>query len=206
MKREVTLLKFGMAVPLIYFGTLLILPLLLYPGYDHRTQYVSELGAPTAPHPLPFNLLVIACGVSAMLGAVGIAQTLRRLYARRVASTLTGVTLFLWGAAIVMAGIFPMPNELHGAFGLAIVLHLAPLLALVAVWRAEGLAWLKWLLVAVFLVSGVLFAIMMGIGSMVRVADVGYWQRTYALSSFPWIGVLAWALHSRLRADLPVSA
>lgn len=203
MKREIVLLRFGMAVPLIYYGTLLFLPLLLYPGYDHRTQYVSELGAATAPHPLPFNLLVIACGVSAMLGAVGIAQALRRLYARKVAAALTGVTLFLWGATIVMAGLFPMPNELHGAFGLAMVLHLAPLFALAAVWRAERFAWMKWLLVAVFLVSGALFAIMMGVGSMVRVVDVGYWQRTYSLSSFPWIGVLAWALHLRLRAASP---
>lgn len=206
MKRQIVLLRFGMAVPLIYFGTLLILPLLLYPGYDHRTQYVSELGAATAPHSLPFNFLVIACGLSGMLSAVGIAQALRRLYASRVAAALTGVTLFLWGTAIVMAGLFPMPNELHGAFGLAMVLHVAPLFALAAVWRAEGIAWMKWLLVVVFVVSGALFAIMMGAGRMVRVADVGYWQRAYALSSFAWIGVLAWALHARLRAASPASA
>ena len=39
-----------------------------------------------------------------------------------------------------MAGLFPMPNELHGAFGLAIVLQVAPFFALVAVW-----GWWQWL-------------------------------------------------------------
>lgn len=197
MKPETTLLKFGIAVPLIYFGTLFIVPLLLYPGYNHRTQYASELGAATAPHPAVFNLAIIACGLSAVLGGLGIALALRRRYENKVAATLAGASISLWGVAIVMAGLFPMPNELHGAFGLGMILHLAPLFALIAVWKDADLTWLKILLAAVFVVSGALFAIMMGVGSMVRVADVGYWQRSYTLSGIPWVGVLAWALHSR---------
>lgn len=82
----------------------------------------------------------------------------------------------------------------------------APLFSLIAAWKVEEVAWLKWLLAAVFLVSGALFAMMMGVGRMVRVADVGYWQRAYAVSSILWVGVLAWALHSRLRAASPASA
>lgn len=197
MKGETTLLKFGIVVPLIYFGALVFVPLLLYPGYNHRTQYASELGAATAPHPAVFNFAIIACGLSAILGGLGIALAIRRRYQSKVAGALAGVSISLWGVAIVMAGLFPMPNELHGAFGLATILHLAPLFALIAVWSDAELAWLKWLLAAVFVVSGVLFAIMMGFGSMVRVADVGYWQRSYTLSSIPWIAVLAWALHIR---------
>lgn len=200
MKSETALLRFGIAVPFIYFGTLVLVPLLLYPGYSHRTQYASELGAATAPHPAVFNLAVIACGLSAVLGGLGIALALRRRYENKLAAALAGASISLWGVAVVMAGLFPMPNDLHGAFGLAMILQLAPLFALIAVWKDADLTWLKFLLAAVFVVSGVLFAIMMGVGSMVRVADVGYWQRSYALSSIPWVGVLAWALHSRTPA------
>jgi hypothetical membrane protein len=206
MKSESGLLKFGIVVPVIYFGTLILVPLLLYPGYSHRTQYASELGAAAAPHPAVFNFAIVAAGLSAILGGIGIAVALRRIYGSKVAGTLAGVAISLWGVAIVMAGLFPMPNELHNAFGLAMILQLAPLFALIAVWKAEDVAWLKWLLAVVFLVSGGLFAIMMGIGGMVRVADVGYWQRAYAVSSILWVGVLALALHSRLRAAPPASA
>lgn len=200
MKSETALLRFGVAVPFIYFGALLLVPLLFHPGYNHRTQYASEMGAATAPHPAIFNFAIIACGLSAILGGVGIALALRRRYESKVAGTLAGVSISLWGVAIVMAGLFPMPNELHGAFGLGMILHFAPLFALIAVRDGAGLTWLRWLLAAGFVVSGVLFAVMMGAGSMVRVADVGYWQRSYALSSIPWIGVLAWTLHSRISA------
>lgn len=206
MKSENGLLKFGIAVPVIYFGTLIVVPLLLYPGYDHRTQYVSELGAGAAPHPAVFNFAIIACGLSAILGGIGIAIALRRVKGSGIAGILAGTAIALWGVAIVMAGFFPMPNELHNAFGLAMILQFAPLFSLIAVWKVEKVAWLKWLLAAVFLVSGALFAMMMGVGRMVRVADVGYWQRAYAVSSILWVGVLAWALHSRLRAASPASA
>lgn len=197
MKSETALLRFGMAVPLVYFGALIMVPLLLYPGYNHRTQYASELGAATAPYPAVFNLAVIACGLSAILGGLGIALALRQRYHSKVAGILAGAAISLWGVTIVMAGLFPMPNELHGAFGLGMIIHLAPLFALVAVWNAGDLAWLKWLLAAVFVVAAGLLAIMLGVGGMVSVADVGYWQRSYAVSGIPWIGVLAWALHSR---------
>lgn len=192
---EKMLLKFGVAVPIIYFGTLLFAPL-LYPGYSHRTQYASELGAAAAPYPYIFNLAIIACGLSAIAGCIGIALALQRQFGAKVTAALTGIALLLWGAAMTMGGLFPMPDERHGAFGLGIAVQIAPLFALLAIWKSDRPVWLKWFLAAVLVVSGALFAIMMGVGSLVHVADVGLWQRAYALASIAWIGVLAWALHA----------
>lgn len=39
-----------------------------------------------------------------------------------------------------------------------------------------------------------MFAIMMGVGGLVTLDNVGVFQRTYSLTLFPWIGIAAWYL------------
>lgn len=43
------LLLAGVAVPILYFGSMLAASA-LYPGYNHLTQYASELGMADRPH------------------------------------------------------------------------------------------------------------------------------------------------------------
>lgn len=194
------LLLAGVAVPILYFANLLINSL-LYPGYSHVTQYVSELGSEAAPYKALFNTGVILVGAAGAAAGFGFFYAVRRLGGNRVLAALAGLLTTLWGIAILMAGLFPMPDERHGGFGLGLGYQLVPLLLALALWRRRSLRGLCLFLLAAFVVMNVFFAIMMGVGSLVRVANVGLWQRANALGSFVWIGIAAWVLRKELKAE-----
>lgn len=187
------LLPLGIAVPLLYFGTLIVASL-TWPGYSHVTRYASELGGPEAPLPWVFNGGIITMGVVCVFAAIGFGAGLRQATGRTGLAVAAAIGLALFGVAMMMGGWFPMPDERHGAFGLAFAVVPAPLLAALALRghpRWSGLA--MFLTVSFVLMAGVL-AVMMGVGGLVTRANVGLWQRANALSMFPWIGVAAWQL------------
>jgi hypothetical membrane protein len=188
----------GVMVPVLYY-TALIGTSLFWPGYSHVTQYASELGSAGSPRPSLFNGMIIVAGAAAMLASAGFFLALKHLGGRTLPASLAGFAVFLWGVSFVMGGSFPMPDPRHGAFGLALAVHLAPLFML---WALAGkpAPRLKLFLVLVFVISGALILIMFDVGGLhlVRRANVGLWQRAYSLFAIPWIGVVAWVL---LRAD-----
>jgi hypothetical membrane protein len=194
MRLEKPLLLCGVMVPVLYYAALIVTPL-FWPEYSHVRQYASELGSAASPRPWLFNGLVIAAGAAAILAAGGFFLALRRLGGRTLPSALAAVALVLWGVSFVMGGLFPMPDPRHGAFGLALAMHLAPIFML---WALAGrrAPRLKALLIAVFVISGVLILVMFDLGGLhlVRRANVGLWQRAYSLAAIPWIGIAAWAL------------
>lgn len=194
------LLFLGILTPLIYLGAVLGAAW-YYPGYNHMTQYVSELGAAASPHREIFNYGVMAAGGCAILGAFGFFLALHKLSRGFVFATLTTVALGLWGISMVMGGYYPMPDPRHNAYGLGMAIEAAPLFLMLALMRDSKLAWLKALSMLVLLASGALLAILMGAGQMLNIpqlvvhkADVGLWQRAYALSFIPWIGLAALGL------------
>ncbi|MFL6202566.1 MAG: DUF998 domain-containing protein [Thermoanaerobaculia bacterium] len=191
------LLMPGVALPILYFANLLINSL-LYPGYSHVTQYVSELGAAAAPHASLFNAGVILGGALSFVASFGFFYAVRWLGGNRILAALTGLCFFLWGISIVMAGMFPMPDERHGGYGLGFAFQLAPLVLALALWRRPGLRGLSVFLLAVFVVMTFFIAVMMGVGGLVTRANVGLWQRGNALAGFPWIGIAAWRLRKEL--------
>lgn len=194
------LLMAGVAVPILYFANLLINSL-LYPGYSHATQYVSELGSSKAPYAALFNAGVILVGAAGVAVGFGFFYAVRRLGGNRVLAALAGLLTTLWGIAIMMAGLFPMPDERHGGFGLGLGYQLVPLLLALGLWRRRSLRGLCAFLLVAFVVMNIFFAIMMGVGGLVRLANVGLWQRGNALSGFLWIGVAAWVLRKELDAE-----
>ena len=191
------LLSFGIAVPILYLLAL-VLGSALYPGYSHVTRYASELGAAEAPHPWIFNSGIVAAGVGALLAGPGFAFALRRLGSDRLPAVLTGLTISLWGVAMVLGGSYPMPDPRHGGFGLGLWLLVAPLFLIWALRRAPDAGRLRVFLVAVFLAMTALFAVMMGVGGLVTRANVGLWQRGNALASIPWLGIVAYVMRRRL--------
>ena len=170
---------------------------MLWPGYSHVTQYASELGSAASPCPTLFNGNVILCGLAALIGGFGLSHVLAEFSGLRGWATAAGVSISLWGIAIVIGGLYPMPDERHGAFGLAIVGQLTPLFTLVALRKVEGVAALKAFLAFIFLASLAMFAIMMGVGELVTRANVGIWQRTYGALSIPYLAILGWLLMQR---------
>lgn len=194
-------LKLGVLVPLLYLGAILGAAW-FYPGYDHMTQYASELGAAESPRREIFNYAIMAGGGCAVLASIGVFLALSRLSRGVVSATLAAVTLALWGVAMVMGGLYPMPDPRHNAYGLGLAIQLTPLFVLVGLLRYSKLSWLKTLSAIVFLVSAALLAVLMGAGQMANIpqlmvhkADVGVWQRAYAASIIPWIALMSLGLH-----------
>lgn len=184
------LLTAGLIVAPILYYFALFAGAAMYPGYDHVTRYASELGAEGAPYPQLFNYSIIAMGVASVLGALGMALSFTNLSQRWLWATLAGVAFALWGAAMIMGGLYPMPDERHGAFGIGLVQPLAPVFALLALWSVPRSMGIKTFLAFIFFASLAMLAIMMGVGQLVRVENVGLWQRAYTAIAIPWTLVL----------------
>jgi hypothetical membrane protein len=187
------LLPLGIAVPVLYFGTLLVAAA-TWPGYSHVTRYASELGGPEAPLPWLFNRGIIVMGIVCVLSAFGFAAALRQAGGRTAFAVAAAVCVGLFGVSMVMGGLFPMPDPRHGGFGLGFALVPAPLLMSFALSREHRWSSLSAFLGVSFVLMAVLIAIMMGVGGLVTRANVGLWQRANALTMFPWMGVAAWRL------------
>lgn len=197
-----TTLLWGLILAPLFYYVALIGGSLLWPGYSHVTQYASELGSSAAPNPMFFNGNVILCGLSALIGGFGLTHVLTQLSGSRGWAVAAGVSISLWGLAIVVAGLYPMPDERHGAFGLAIAGQFTPLFAWIALRKVGGIGGLKAFLAVIFVTSFVLFAIMMGVGGLVTRANVGIWQRINSGLGIPYLAILGWVLlqHGKRRA------
>lgn len=182
------------AIPVLYYFALLA-GAVSYPGYSHVTNYASELGAAEAPYPHLFNIPIMLAGIAAVISAFLLPSALTRRGALRLWSMLAAIGLGMFGVAMVMGGMFPMPNELHGGFGLGLAAPLIPLFVLLAIRRADDDGLMQLFLGFVFLASLVMLAIMFGVGELVTRANVGLYQRLNTGASIPWFAVLgAWLL------------
>lgn len=190
------LLYAAVAVPVIYFATLLIAGW-FYPGYSHATQYASELGSAGARWPAIFNAGILLGGAACIAGSLGLHRGLRRTGTGKTLATLLALCTALWGVAFLFGALFPMPDERHGGFGVGLAIQFAPLFAALAFRRApRGLRWVAAVLWLDFLAMSAMFVIMMGVGGLVTHDNVGLFQRGYGLTTMPWIALAAFALLS----------
>jgi len=206
MRLASMLLKAGLLVPVFYYGVLIVGGL-MWPGYNHITQYASELGSAAAPKPEIFNYGIIATGVSALIGALGMFLAMRRLGSGLIMPALTAVAIGLWGASMIMGGLHPMPDPLHNGYQMGLAILAAPLLMFLALADRGDMSGLKSFLILTLLAMAALFAVMMNIGelNLVKQSNVGLWQRAYSLASIPWIGIAALCLDQRLVAKIKKS-
>lgn len=184
------------AIPLLYYFALLA-GAASYPGYSHMSNYASELGAAEAPYPALFNVPIMLAGIASLVSAILLPSALIALGASRVWAVLAAIALGLFGVAMVMGGMFPMPNALHGGFGLGLAGPLIPLFVLLAIRRVEGSQLMQLFLGFVFLASLVMLAVMFGVGELVTRANVGLYQRLNTAASIPWMAVLGFWLMTR---------
>jgi hypothetical membrane protein len=182
------------AAPLLYYAALL-LGAALYPGYSHRSQYASELGAAGAAWPWVFNAGVIGSGLAAIVGAVALYRALRARGAGALVPALLALSIGLHGVGFLFGGWFPMPDERHGGFGLGLAVLAGPPLAAIALRRApSSLRWVAAALVVNTAAMWALFALMMGAGDLVTRANVGLFQRAFSLTMLPWLALLGGSL------------
>jgi glucan biosynthesis protein C len=178
-----------------------------YPGFDHSRQYLSELGGASASRPLIFNTGVFAAGVLAALAGIGFGLAIVALTRARVAGGLTMLVFLLAGYGLTQAAIYPWPDPRHLAINLGLGIQLAPLLLLWGVWARPDLRSLKLFLAGVFVAMAVLTVLTkhLFLPGLVNDANVGWWERAFAVILVGWVGVAAFALERCLRLEAPAT-
>lgn len=182
------LLRLGALGPLIFYGVI-VAGGLMTPGYNHMTQSIADLGQAGAPTAKMFNYGLMASGGAMIVGALGMLLGLPRLGRGFVMPGLAAIAVALFGASFVLGGLHPMPDPMHDAYHLGYAGLVAPLLAFLAMGDRSELSGARTMAVLSFLVSGVVFAIMMNVGgfNLVHPTDTGLWQRGLALASTLWM-------------------
>ncbi|WP_293825309.1 acyltransferase family protein [uncultured Brevundimonas sp.] len=199
--RRRRLLGVGVAAPLLAL-TVVAAAIAAYPGFDNATQYLSELGGASASAPIIFNGGVFVAGIMAGLGGIGFGLAVYALTGARVAGWVIVVVFVLAGTGMAGSTLYPWPDPRHMVINLALGIQLAPLLLLWGLHRRRDMPRLKVFLAATFVVMAVLTVLTkhLVLPGAVNDANVGWWERLYALVLVGWVGVAAWVLDRKLLA------
>lgn len=166
----------------------------LYPGFDPGAQFISELGAESAPHPWIFNIGMLIAGVAGMIAGHGFANALEAVGGRRQVSHFTGLWVALTGLGGAFAGLFHWPDEMHRACGVGLAIQLAPFFTAWALWGHRGTRRLAWFSLLWGLMLCVVFMLLAGVWNVRTGHDVGLWQRAHAFLGLVWLAVAAFCL------------
>jgi len=125
----------------------------------------------------------------------------------RIAGMVVAVVFVLAGAGLSISSLYPWPDPRHMAINLGLGIQLAPLLLLWGLASRSDMPRLKWFLGLTFAVMAVLTVLTKHLlfPGLVNDANVGWWERIYAIILVGWVGVAAWVLHRRLTQDVPPS-
>ena len=198
-RRRRLLLRIGIGAPILALVTTLI-AVALFPGFNHATQFLSELGAGGARHPQVFNAGVAFSGIGAGIAGVGFALAILALGGPRIPAALTALAFVLAAIGLVVSSIYHWPDPRHLAINLGLGIQLGPLFLLWGLARAGGVDRLRWFLAAVFVLMAVLTVITkhMVFPGTVNPQNVGWWERAFAIVLVGWVGVAAFLLEKRL--------
>lgn len=196
------LLAFGVAAPLVALASVGA-AMAAYPGFDNSRQYLSELGGAAARAPLVFNAGVFAAGLMAAAAGVGFGLAIVALTGARILGVLTALAFGLAAVGLTVSALYPWPDHRHLIVNLGLGIQLAPLLLLAGLRRRDDLLGLKLFLAAVSLAMAVLTVLTKHLvfPGLVNDANVGWWERAYAIVLVGWVGVAAAVLQRRLRPE-----
>lgn len=193
------LLRAGASSPLIAVGCIL-LAWAAYPGFNNATQYLSELGGAGAPHPILFNLSLLAVAVGGAAAGVGFAMAVPALGGGRIAGSIVGACFLAAAVGLICGVVFVYPNPWHNLIQLGLGIQIAPLALLWAIWRAEGMGLLRRFLLAAVGVMLTLTVLTKHLvwPTLVNSDNVGWWERAYAIVLVGWGGIAAVLIERRL--------
>ncbi|MBN9320342.1 MAG: hypothetical protein BGN86_05845 [Caulobacterales bacterium 68-7] len=170
----------------------------LYPGFNMGSQYISELGALKAPHPLVFNLGMMLVGVVGILAGAGFTHALEAAGGRRIVSAFAGLWVAITGLGLVFAGLFHFPDDMHRTVGIALAVQVAPIFSAWALWGVVAHRRLIWLSLGWSVLMLLVFMLMAGAWDVRTGSDVGLWQRWHGFLGALWIGIACFALERGL--------
>ena len=196
------LLAFGVAAPVVAAASV-ALAMSAYPGFDNSRQYLSELGGAAAQAPLLFNAGVFVAGLMAAAAGAGFGLALAALAGARILGGLTAAAFALAAVGLAVSALYPWPDHRHLIINLGLGIQIAPVLMLAGLWRRADLGGFKAFLAAVFAAMAVLTVLTkhLAFPALVNDANVGWWERAYALVLVGWVGVAAVVLQRRLRLE-----
>jgi hypothetical membrane protein len=183
------LLWAGVAVPVLYFGTQLVIGVVT-PEYSFRRQAASDLGAGYSLLATLFNGGAILTGLAAIAAAVGLVFVARRIPFPRVASMTMAAAMVSTGLAAIAAGVFPLPDSRHGGGPIGAGMFLIPFIAALLLWCTQSSLLRGYALINVvaFIACGLVLS---GVTPIDQQANGGTIQRLLAITVFGAIGVVS---------------
>jgi glucan biosynthesis protein C len=118
----------------------------------------------------------------------------------RAAAVFTALCFLVAGAGLVIAGIYHWPDPRHRAVNLGLGIQLAPLFLVWGLARVKDMTGLRIFLVAVFAAMATLTVLTRHLlfAGLVNDANVGLWERAFAVVLVGWTAVAAMALERRV--------
>jgi glucan biosynthesis protein C len=198
-RRRRILLAIGMAGPVIAFLSVLI-AVAAFPHFNHATQFLSELGGAGARLPQIFNGGVLVSGVAAGVAGIGFGLAVVGLGGSRIAAALVTLCFALAGVGLVISSLYVWPDPRHLFVNLGLGIILAPLFLIWGLVGVERMRGLRLFLIAVCLIMAALALITNHriLAGIVNPANVGWWERAFAIVLVGWTGIAAYVLERRL--------
>ena len=200
MKKKVLVfaLGSGILVPILYFGTqLLVAP--FFPGYSFLSMAASLLGSDLAIYPAIFNIGAIITGIATIIASVGFLLALQHLGTNPFLTWLTSIAVLLNGLGSLWAGFFPMPDPRHDSNPFAVGIFLFPILLTFALWNRSNARPIKIYLIITNLLFIALIPIMSGVSGINTQGYQGLLQRIAVLVFFVPISVGSYFLIQRAK-------
>ncbi len=205
------LLRAGASSPLIAIGCIL-LAAATFPGFNHATQYLSELGGTRAPYPVIFNLGLIAVALGGGAVGIGFVMAVGALDGSRTAAWVVCACYLATAVGLICGALIAYPNPWHNLIQLGLGIQLAPFALIWALARVEGVRLLRRFLIGAVAIMVVLTVLTKHLlwPALVNSDNVGWWERAYAIVLVGWGGVAAILIERRLialaSAQTPVDA
>jgi hypothetical membrane protein len=200
MKKNIIFsLRAGIAIPFIFFGTIIVSSI-FYPGYSQSRQFASELGAGFAPHPWIYNIGLSLRGVAEIIAAYGFLRVFQKLKLNPVWGATAAAIVCISGLSALFSAHYRFPDPRHHAYGLQAAIVVGPALFAVALRR---LTEARGLIIFLLLNNVLLFIIYLLPATH---DNIGLMQRVRFLFSFPWVGICACWLLLHIRKMPPDTA
>ena len=122
INREKIFLGIGIA-GIILFLLILIVFGAISPGYSHIKHVVSLLGTAYFPYFNIFNAAIILLGLLFIPAGMGFYYSVKRITGRKVLAVVIGITVGIYSIHAFLAGLYPLPDPLHGFYGIAEFIH-----------------------------------------------------------------------------------
>ncbi len=201
INREKIFLGIGIA-GIILFLLILIVFGAISPGYSHIKHVVSLLGTAYFPYFNIFNAAIILLGLLFIPAGMGFYYSVKRITGRKVLAVVIGITVGIYSIHAFLAGLYPLPDPLHGFYGIAEFIHslTLPFLAW-AFWKIQRARFFILYQFISFILMIIAFLIMTGVGGLVNDTNAGFFQRLQLLVWILWFTYVCYWL-IRYKSDM----